>query len=145
MSSFFEPAMFATEPHNPSIQQRKSSKLSAESIVRYIQEHHCINVPDDFVIELLSAHFNVSAAPFTMHHSAVDGIISACTEWKQYLSDQTDFDRLVCHELISMAKSHTSILSVYFIENAGFRLVETKPVPSYALIVDRDGEVREIH
>lgn len=145
MSAFFEPTPFATETHNSSIPQgRSSSRHTAESIVKYLRDYKNINVPDDFVIELLSAHLNVSAAPFTMHHSAVDGIISACTEWKQYLSDQTDFDRLVCYELISMARSHASVFSVHFTEKAGFRLLQTKPAPSYALIVYRDGEVNEV-
>lgn len=145
MSSFFEPTPFATETHNSSIPQRRSSsRLTAESIVKYLQDNKNINVPDDFETQLLQAHFNVSDAPFSMNWSAIDAIISEGKKWCRYLSNQEDFDQLVCYELISMARSHASVFSVHFTESAGLRLLGTKPAPSYALIVYRDGEVKEV-
>ena len=145
MSAFFEPTPFATETHNSSIPQgRSSSRLTAESIVQYLQDYKNINVPDDFATKLLEVHYIVSCNPFTMKLSAIDAIISESKKWCRYLRNQEDFDQLVCYELISMARSHASVFSVHFTEKAGFRLLQTKPAPSYALIVYRDGEVKEV-
>lgn len=134
----------ASEPFNLSQQKRSKDKRAVLELLKYVNGVHCINVPDDFATQLLEAHFIVSESPFNMHEETVDGIIRACKKWRQYLSDQTDFDRLVCHELISMATSHAAVLSVYFTEKAGFNLVENKPVPSYAIIVNHNGDVSEL-
>lgn len=144
MSAFFEPTPFATETHNSSIPQgSSSSRLTAELIVRYLGSKN-INVPDDFATKLLEVHYIVSGNPFTMNLSAIDAIISESQKWCRYLRNQEDFDPLVCYELISMARSHASVFSVHFTEKAGFRLLPTRPAPSYALIVYRDGEVKEV-
>lgn len=148
MSAFFEPVMFATEAYDQPkpVKQQQSGLLSANEIVHYLEEHYSFkDVPDDLAHKLSAAHNFSYITPLRMSTAAIDGIVLACREWAKYLSNPKDFDRLVFHELVTMAKCHTSVLSSYFTESvAGFKLTESKPGLSYALIVDRVGNVKAV-
>lgn len=133
----------ATSTQSP--EQRRRGTTSVNRFIQYIEEKHSINVPTGFKRQLMEAISLTSASPMLyMPSDTVDNIVDVCGKWKQYLVNQSDFDRLVCHELLQMVMSHVSVFSVYFIEKAGFELVPEKPGSSYAVIVSRDGDVREV-
>ena len=144
MESYFDPAIYASGPFEPSPQVIKKSKKEVEDFVKDLECEHHINVPDDFSMQLLTAHCRTSGMPFSIDYYAVEVIIRECRKWMKYLSYLSDFDRLVCSELISMASSHVAVLSAYFSEKAGIKLA-TMPRISSAIIIDRYGNVHEMH
>lgn len=143
-TSYFECAMFASEPFKTSQEQRNLDKQNVAELLNNLKEVYHIKVPDKFVNRLLEAHFCTSSAPFYMSDNTINSIFEACSKWKTYLKNPADFDSLVCNELIYMEIAHCSVLSAYFIEKAGIELVDKRPSPSYALIVSRNGDVKEI-
>ena len=135
---------FATETFNFSKRQGKlHGNLNSKELFPFLEENYGITVPDTFPKQLLEAHYRTYKTAFSIPAITIHSIVSACNEWEKYLSEKNDYISLFCHELISMAEIHTSVFSVYFSEQAGFKLID-KPLPSYALIVNRSGNVREL-
>ena len=117
--------------------------LDLKQLFKFLEKEHGICVPKDFPDYLLEVHAQSSNAEFVIPARTVDSIVLACNEWKQYLRNKNDFVPLFCNELVSMVKTHGSVFSVYFSELAGFQLVN-KPDPSYAIIVSKNGVIREM-
>jgi len=146
MVSFCRPTLpFATELSPPPIPRKSGkNKLSITSLQKFLKEEHGIILSYDFIEELRAAHHQHSDTNFFIPSQTLDSIIYVCRYWEQFLSNKSDFNNLLCRELISMAKVHASVFSVYFIEKAGFELVAEKPAISYAIIINSNGNCHEL-
>lgn len=108
----------------------------AEKVQKYLQEVHSVNTPEDFAVKLTLAHHDFRGAPFQMSLDIVDAIVEACGHWRDYV---TEWDTLVCGELITMAHIHTSVINWYFLKG-----VPLKKQPSFyrETTVTSEGVVR---
>ena len=134
---------FAQEAFSRPSRVKIYGDLDINGLFEFLGENYSIKVPDGFPEHLMNAHSKCSEADFLIPARTVDALVSVCDEWKQYLSEQSDYLSLFCHELLSMVRTHVSVFSVYFLERAGFQLIN-KPVSSYALIVSQNGGIREM-
>lgn len=135
---------FGMEPFNLSPKQKRQNKVASRDLIQTLREVHCIVVPNDFEERLLSAHYSVSAAQLSISNQAITSVVNACREWAKYLQNPADFDKLVCYEILTLAVSHSCVLSNYFLEKEAFQLVDDKPGYSYATVIDMLGNVKVI-
>jgi len=84
-------------------------RVSCDDIVTYVIENHNIDVPVNFSKTLNRAHHEHHSSLFHMPTKVVDQIVRACEIWKEFILAE-DFDKLVCHQLVEMARIHTSVL-----------------------------------
>jgi len=110
----------------------------AEKVQKYLQEVHGIKTPENLASKLTQANREFRGSPFNMSLSLVDAIVEACEHWHDYV---VDWDDLVCKEVLSMARIHTSVVWLRSLEKDGFSL---KKQPSFYMetTVTHDGIVR---
>jgi len=109
---------------------------NAQVISRYIEEVHFINTPEDFPAALKREFYKNYASDKNSSISFVtlDSIVRSCEKWLPYLEDRKSFELLVCLEVLSMAKIHSSVISarnIYQKQVAeGVRIKEGVSIPS---------------
>ena len=81
----------------------------AKNVQDYLTEVHGIKVPENFSVKVTMAHRHYHGTGFQMNLSLVDSIVCACELWQEYVED---FDALVCREVLSMCRIHTSVVWV---------------------------------
>lgn len=96
---------------------------------RYLKEVYSINTIKGLAHQLNlanSKHDSVEKS-INLYFRTIDCIVESCEKWRKYLADQESFDLLVCLEVISMAKIHTSVIAARnFHERQGARGVHIK-------------------
>ena len=113
----------------------------AQRLCSYIEQVHSIELPADFIEQLLNAHrkFNRFQS-FYMNYNHIDSIVTACEIWKDYIS-YGDFTKLICGEILSFAKIHTSVVQAPKIESVqGVKLLTPLDF-RFGTIVSKSGEV----
>ena len=94
-------------------------------VIKYLENRYNVAVPEDF-FELLDEAFNHSHhADFCFSLALVDVIVDACLLWEDYVED---IDSLICHEVLSMARIHVSVIWARSLLRDGFTL--KKKIPS---------------
>jgi len=109
----------------------------AKKVQKYLQEIHKVNTPTDFASKLVLAHYEFRTSPFYMSLQLVDAIVEACNHWKDYVME---LDTLICNEVLSMARIHTSVIHEYFLRKHGFTLKQ-KPSLFRETTVRENGEI----
>jgi len=109
----------------------------AQTIQEYLQEVHGINVPKNFGAQLTLAHREFHGSPFNMRLSLVDTVVQACQYWREYVED---LDALVCNELLSMSRIHTSVVWQRSLIADGVALKKQPPF-YFETIVTNDGKL----
>lgn len=112
---------------------------------KYLNLVHGIRVVPEFSKRLKEAHNQYhSSRKFDISFNVVDSIVASCDMWLFYLASNEDYDLLVCQEIFSMARIHTSVISGRNIQEVqGVKL--RKPVPySRVTIVKENGSFQLI-
>ena len=120
---------------------------SNEVFSRYLKDVYNINVPEDFheQLELATNEHFAYSRKFFLSYKHLDAVIKSCLEWLDFLENSKEvFDELVCKEVLSMARIHTSVISGRNIGNQpGIRLKKSPP-HLLVTIVTIDAYVRVI-
>ena len=113
----------------------------AQRICNYIEQVHSISLPENFIKKLLGAHCQYNRHhPFYMDYEHVDSIVTACEVWEDYIAPD-DFSKLLCGEILSFAKIHTSVIQAPKIESVqGIKLL-THLDFRFGTIVSKTGDV----
>ena len=83
-------------------------------ICEYLKAVHNILLPEDFAEQIVSAHneFHLIQKHIPFPFQTVDAIVSSCNLWRPYIADSKEiFDKLVCLEILSMARIHASVIA----------------------------------
>ena len=100
-------------------EQANKETPAAEKVHKYLQEVHGVKTPENFAVKLTLAHHDFRGSPFTMNLRLVDAVVEACEHWQEFVAN---WDELVCAEVLSMARIHTSVIHRYFLIKKGFFL-----------------------
>lgn len=121
------------------IENMETQRQKAKRICKYIEEVHEIDLPKEFVDDLLAAHCRFyQRSPFYMDYHHVDAIVAACEVWRSYI-DRDQFTKLVLGELISFARIHTSVIQAGKIQSVQQVRLVTAPDFRFATIVGKTG------
>ena len=121
------------------------TKDAGDILKKYLDLVYGIHVVPEFSEKLKEAHKQYhSSYKIDISFKLVDAIISSCDMWHFYLASKEDYDSLVCQEIFSMARIHTSVISGRNIQEVqGVKL--RKPVPySRVTIVKENGSFQLI-
>lgn len=152
MDSLFNAPNFAGEPSDDKENWGKLN-LNVGRIIKCIRKNGTTVDEKQFTKKLMenyfansgfSSEYMPSITPFYISEETVDSIVESAKKWRRYLQNSADFEGLLISQLTSMLCCHVAVFSVYFCEKYGFKMVEERPDPSYAIIIDRDGNVKEM-
>ena len=130
---------FLDLPHTRGGSDFNDQHADALWICEYAKAVHGIHIPEDFSLTLLDAHrtfFQTSS--FYMNLPHVDAIVASCETWKKFIANQ-EFDSLVCKELESFARIHTSVIQALKIESVQAIRLEKQPDFRFTTIVNKHG------
>ena len=153
MDSLYDAGNFAGEPCDAKLSRRKNNS-NVEKIIKRLRKNGIIVNEEKFAKELMESYvsnprvaseYMPSSDLFYMGSLTVDSIAEAAKKWREYLQDPEDFESLLRTEIVSMLCCHASVFSVYFCEKNGFKMVEARPSPSYSIIIDREGNVKDVN
>ena len=80
-------------------------------ITKYLERVHDIHVPANFSRKLKFSYLKYYRTGNHVSLDTIDSIITACKYWEEYLQTEEDFFTLVCDEVNSMVRIHTSVIS----------------------------------
>lgn len=160
MSAFIKTEPFASEAFRETGISKKDA-ADLDWIVKRLSKVHGLILSSEFKRKLIEDTLNKSSdvegwndewnewekkpkKKFDMSASALDSTVEQCSKWRKYLQNPDDFEVLLQTALSSMMKCKTTVLSTYFCEKDGLKLKDLKPAPSYAIIIDCNGIVKEI-
>lgn len=160
MSAFTQTESFATEAFRETGISKKDV-ADLDWIVKRLSKVHGLILSSEFKRKLIEDTLNKSPdvegwddewngwenkpkKKFDMSEGALYSIVEQCFKWRKYLQEPDDFEVLLQTALSSMMKCHTTVFSTYFCEKDGLKLKDLKPAPSYAIIIDCNGRVKEI-
>ena len=110
----------------------------AEKVQKYLNEVYGIKTPENFASKLVMAHREFHGTPFDLSLKLVDAIIDACELWQEYV---VDWDALVCQEVLSIVKIHTSVINLGFLNKENVAL-KKQPSIYRSTTVTLDGQIR---
>lgn len=113
----------------------------AQRLCNYIEQVHNIVLPEDFMEKLVNAHCKFNRFhSFYMDYKHVDAIVTACEVWEDYIAPG-EFNKLLCSELLSFAKIHTSVIQAPKIQSVQCVRLAVFPDYRFATIVSQNGDV----
>ena len=127
--------------------QEDWTKETTGIMAEYLKDVYQINIPEDFAHQLACDHcvFHAFSRGIEVTERTIDTIVKSCSLWKDYLDDtDASFSNLVCNEVLSMVRIHTSVIAGRNIsEVPGVSLKETPPYLKVT-IVTLEGALRVI-
>lgn len=100
------------------------SRVNAHCITEYLKTVRGIEVFEDFPVQLLSTHQQNYGNVFYISTRTIDAIVDTCELISEYVYD---INELICHEILSMAKIHTCVISKKYLSNQLIRLKGSMP------------------
>ena len=94
-------------------------RSDTSKIIKYLENFYDVIVPQNFFEELDEALSHSHHADFSFSLALVDVIVDACMLWEDYVED---IDSLICHEVLSMARIHVSVIWARSLLRDGFAL-----------------------
>ena len=104
--------------------QGNRSRVNAHYIVDYLRTVRGIEVLEDFPLQLVTIHQQNYSNEFNISTRTIDAIVDACEIFSEYVYDMNE---LICHEIISMAKIHTCVLSKKHFSKQLIRIKDNMP------------------
>lgn len=111
-----------------------------ELLAEYLKEIHGIDVPKDFSKMLKQAHLEHHGTAFNMSFDIVDSVVVACSLWGEYIAKTVDYNNLICQQVLSMARIHTSVIATRDILKTGIQL-RKQPDYRFSVQVSYDGMI----
>ena len=109
-----------------------------EQVAEYLREVYGVDVPENFPEELCTAHAVFHNGEFHISFELVDAIVYACSLWKEYITKTVDYNRLVCEQVLSMLKIHSSVIATRDIVKTDIEL-QKQPNCGYSVQVTYGG------
>ena len=94
-------------------------RSDTSKIIKYLENFYDVIVPQNFFEDLDEALSHSHHADFSISLALVDVIVDACMLWEDYVED---IDSLICHEVLSMARIHVSVIWARSLLRDGFAL-----------------------
>ena len=119
---------------------RREHKLpaSATKITNYLVQTYNVDLPAHFVQELNEALSHSShSSNFGFSLEMADVIVKACRMWTDYVED---INSLICHEVLSMARIHVSVIWARSLLRDGFTLKREIP-PTRETVINSMGRL----
>ena len=111
------------------------------TLIEYLEITHGIRLPDGYAVSLSQANANTRRTAFSISSEAIDGIITACDMWKEFI-DIVDYDKLVCKEVLAMVQIHSSVISARTFQQDYGILFKKEPSKSFVTIVNNSGNIK---
>lgn len=119
--------------------KKAEKQLSSEQQVsEYLKEIYGVEVPEDFPEELGAAHATFHGNEFSISFDSIDAVVSACDLWKEYIAKTTDYNRLICEQVLSMIRIHAAVIATRDIVKSDIQL-RKQPSYVYSVQVTYDG------
>ena len=94
-------------------------RSNTSKIIKYLENFYDVIVPQNFFEQLDEAITHSHNTGFCFSLALVDIIVDACMLWEDYVED---IDWLICHEVLSMARIHVSVIWERSLLRDGFAL-----------------------
>ena len=122
------------------IQEGYYERSHTSKVIKYLENRYHITVPENFFDELDEAIDHCHHTGFCFSLALVDVVVRACLMWIDYVED---INSLICHEVLSMARIHVSVIWARSLLRDGFAL--RKEISSTReTIVDHRGNLTAI-
>lgn len=117
-----------------------------KKISAYLDKTYNIQIDDDFGEVLLQVRKLVkNDGKVSFYPHAINSIYNVSRIWQKYLVNPEQFEHLMRYGLFSITQTHSAIFSNYFLKKEGFEFVDIGlPENSYAILINRYGDVKEI-
>ena len=117
----------------------KIHQPGAKQVADYLKAHYEINVPADFVKQLIKEHCRFHASyTLRMKDWLIDTIVESCAKWKPYISKES-FPILVCNEILSFVRIRTSVIDANYIGQKPELQLTKEPPKHMTTIVTKTG------